>query len=656
MTDQVWFTAADLATLQLRGLPTTKRKVNELAAANGWAFKTDSAGGPLARARPGRGGGLEYHRSLLPSAAVLDLIQRGATPVAAAPAEAPTSSAWAWFEGQPADVKREANERLAALVDVETLEAAGLSATAAVASVAMHRDMSNATLWAWRRLATGVAREDRLPVLAPRRKGGGAQAEVHPAAWRAFTSDYLRLEQPTFSACYARLELMAAEQGWGALPHVKTLQRKLEREMDPRAIILRRQGEDKLRQTLPPQIRSVAELHALQHVNIDGHRWDVFVRWPDGRIARPMMVAIQDLYSRKMLSWRIGPSESADEVRLAFADLFRVYGVPKACTLDNGRGFASKWITGGTANRYRFKTKDSDPVGLLTAFGVKVHWALPYRGQSKPIERAFRDLCEHGAKHPAFAGAYTGNKVDAKPENYGSSAVDLETFRRVVSQVITAHNARTGRRTEMARTAGQSFDQVFEASYATAPISRAGREQLRMALLAAEKVVADRKSGAIRIFDNTYWTDALSLQAGKSVIVRFDPEDLHSGVHVFDLADRFVCEAPVWRAVGFADTAAARDRARLEALHKKAARAAVKAADLISAAELAALLPDDEPIQEPMSPSVIRPVRVRGGAASALKPVNAFDRLPGLDPDSVGPIPGSVDTFLAATARLRVVE
>ncbi len=633
MTGSAWFTAAELAELALPGLPRTKRKVNELASENGWALRTDTAGAPLARPRQARGGGLEYSRSLLPAPAALELARRG---FGATDAPARTGSGWAWLEAQPEAVRTEARERLAAIGAVEELERAGLTATAAVASTAARLEVSCATLWSWRKLAFGVAPEDRLPAIAPRRKGGGAEAEIHAEAWRAFKSDYLRPEKPTLAACYARLQLAAADRGWGGLPHVKSLQRKLDRELDPRVVTLAREGVEALRRRLPPQTRTVAELHALEHVNIDGHRWDVFVRWPDGRIARPMMVAIQDIYSRKMLSWRIAPSESADTVRLCFADLFRTWGVPRACTLDNGRGFASKWITGGTANRYRFKVQPGDPVGLLTGLGVAVHWATPYRGQSKPIERAFRDLCDHGAKHPAFAGAYTGNKPDAKPDNYGSKAVPLETFRKVVGAVIAAHNARAGRQTEMAKATGQSFDQVFDASYAVSPIARATPEQLRLALLAADKVTADRKSGAVRLFDNAYWAPALGDHAGQSVVVRFDPDDLHAGVAVYDLAGRFITEAALWAATGFSDTGAARERAKLEAGHRKAARDALKAEQLLTAAELAALLPSEPPEAEPVSPIVIRPVRLGGATAAALKPQARpalIDRLESVFPD-----------------------
>ncbi|QRY97116.1 DDE-type integrase/transposase/recombinase [Sphingomonas paucimobilis] len=157
----------------------------------------------------------------------------------------------------------------------------------------------------------------------------------------------------------------------------------------------------------------------MEAVNIDGHKFDVFCRWPDGRIGRPMMVTIQDIYSRKILAWRVDESESALSTRLVFADLFTTWGIPKACLMDNGRAFASKTITGGAKTRFRFKIKDEEPTGVLTALGIAIHWATPYRGQSKPIERAFRDLCDTIAKHPALAGAYTGNKPDAKPRITG---------------------------------------------------------------------------------------------------------------------------------------------------------------------------------------------------------------------------------------------
>ena len=88
----------------------------------------------------------------------------------------------------------------------------------------------------------------------------------------------------------------------------------------------------------------MADLFALALVCGDGHRFDVFTKWAGiEKLVRPMLLGLQDVYSRKILAWRIGLNENAALVRLAFADLLRDWGVPQAVLLDNGRAFARKW-------------------------------------------------------------------------------------------------------------------------------------------------------------------------------------------------------------------------------------------------------------------------------------------------------------------------
>jgi putative transposase len=357
-----------------------------------------------------------------------------------------------------------------------------------------------------------------------------------------------------------------------------------------------------------------------------------------------MMVAIQDVYSRKILAWRIGETESAVLTRLAFADLFTKWGIPAGCLLDNGRAFASKWITGGAKTRFRFKIREEEPTGILTALGVRIHWATPYRGQSKPIERAFRDLCDTVARHPALAGAYTGNHIDAKPENYGSRAVPIELFVELVSRGIAAHNARPGRRTETAR--GRSFDDVFEASFMRSPIGKATPEQLRLALLAADEVRADRQSGAIMLLGNRYWSPEMSALAGTRVTVRFDPDDLTLPVHVYDTNGRFMATVPILEQTGFLDAGAAQSRARQERELRRTVRKVEELEDLINAGDLAAMMPDHEDEADLPQPAVLRPVRHRGMTAAALKAAPAAEQTN----------PSFIDRFTAGVAQLRVVE
>ena len=61
---KLWLTSSELADLALPGMPTSKRNVNLLAEREDWARFS-----ALCRPRSGRGGGVEYHISLLPIAA-----------------------------------------------------------------------------------------------------------------------------------------------------------------------------------------------------------------------------------------------------------------------------------------------------------------------------------------------------------------------------------------------------------------------------------------------------------------------------------------------------------------------------------------------------------------------------------------------------------
>jgi hypothetical protein len=352
------------------------------------------------------------------------------------------------------------------------------------------------------------------------------------------------------------------------------------------------------------------------------------VDWPDGTQARPAMVGISDLYSGKMLAWRVGRSETSEAVRLTFGDAFRTYGLPTDIWLDNGRAYASKQVTGGQANRYRFKVLPEDSQGMLTALGIKVHWTKPYSGQSKPIERSWRDFAGEIAKHPAFEGAYTGPNTVDKPANYGARTVPLDAFLDVVAVEIAAWNARTGRRSDVC--GGRlSFDQAFEASYKAMAeaggIRKATPEQLRLCMLSSQPVTCARDDGAVTILGNRYQSEALLAYCGKKVFIRFDPQDLHGEVYAYDLSHRFIGAAPCILKAGFADMDAGRKQARALGDFKRATKELAKAEVRHTAAQLAemhAAASRESPDATPEEPKIIRPVF--GALALQARPLPAM--------------------------------
>jgi hypothetical protein len=600
-----WWSAAELADQRLPGLPSTPRGVLEVARREGWPRAICDTRGPLCRKRQASGGGFEYHFAVLPEKARTALLLRQAKPAEPKPAaETPRDreSAWARWDRLPASLKDVGKRRMAVIGQVETLIRTGMASSKAVEMVVERAAVEArlqgreppfgvSTLYGWIGRVRGVRRDDWVVHLTPDYVGRTATAEVDPEVWEVFKSEYLRPRR-SFAAAY-RVAQDVAQQRGVELPACKTLQRKIEREVPRFTLIWHKEGPEAAEREFPWIERDETGFHAMEAVNVDGHKWDVMVDFGDGaKPERAMMVMIQDVYSRRVLGWRIARSENADAVRMCFAEVFRNHGIPRHCFFDNGKAFASKWLTGKARHRFRFKVREEDQIGLLVQFGVEVHFTTPYSGRSKPIERAFGDLEGEIGTSAAFAGAYVGNDPLNKPANYREGyGIPLAEFEEVVANGIRRHNARMGRRT---KTAGGklSFDQVFAESLKTALVPRPTAEQLRQALLCVEGVTVRKNGHGLQLAENRYWGDFLIQHVGKKVAARFDADDLHAGLHVYDLhTGAYLGHAECLEPIGFANAEEGREFRRLVKRRQKAATDLAAADRRISDAQLARMTP-----------------------------------------------------------------
>jgi hypothetical protein len=597
-----WLPLSQIGVLGLCALPSSRRGIYDYATRMGWDAPEQE--GRLWRLRAGRGGGREYHIRVLNTLQQAELLARLAQPVDPRPVDDRHHGAWEMYDRASATKKAEAQRRLRAVDEVAALAAQGKQKFVAMCVVATQYEVRVSTLYRWENAALNArSHAHRLAYLVPRQCGANSASAITPEAWDFFRADYLRLEQPTMTACYRRLVATGAERGW-VIPGLRTLERRIN-AIPVAARVLLRKGKEECEKLYPAQERDRSVFHALEALNTDFHTWDVFVKWPDGRVARPHMIAYQDLYSGKMLSWRVDTDPNMEAVRLAFGDLVQEWGVPSACYMDNGREFAAKWITGGVANRYRFKIRADEPFGLMPQMGVAVHWTTPYHGQSKPIERAFRDFAGDLAKHPAFAGAYTGNSPMAKPENYASTAVPLGLFLKIVGEGVLEHNARVGRRTAVCD--GRSFDDVFAESYARSTIARATEAQQRLWLTGAEGVMVSRLDGCIRVMGNRFHAPFLHEHRAEKVVVRFDPQRLQADLHVYGLDGAYLGAAPCVEAVGFNDIEAARAHAQARKAWMRGVKMQAEAEKRLSIGDVAAMLPAGQR-PDPVEARVVRPV------------------------------------------------
>jgi hypothetical protein len=630
MTDspsQTWWSAAEIAEAGLPDMPGTARGVRDIAERSGW-----SAHPGKTRRRKGKGGGLEYHVSLFPTRARVALTQ-AAEAVMPEPARG-RDQAWADYEKASPKARATAQDRLASLDEIMTLEGVGLTRTEAVRAVVRQRKSdgkraSEKTLWNWLSMVDGVERADWLPFLAPAAGGSKQDRTEVCEAFLDLVKQYYFVrvgsDGPPLTAAYERACDVAEVQGVPIGPEWKV--RRLIAQVPTHVQLYLRKGPEAVAKFFPYQTRNKNYLQAMECVQTDYHKFDVFIRFPDReKPGRIQMIAISDVYSGKFLAYRLSETANGHTVQLTFGDLVRRYGIPQHCLMDNGHEFVNKVMAGQVKHRKRFKQVQGEVLGLFPLLGIQLHFATPGHGQAKPIERAFRDLCDRVAKHPAFVGAYTGRNPVEKPENYGSRAIPLEDFKAVLDREIAAHNARRGRRSETANK--RSFNEVFEASYSNAPITKPTEEQQRLWLMRAEGIRANKDNGELKLHGSRYWAEWMWQIAGQDVTVRFDPDDLMNGLQVYTMDGSYLGDAPVLVPGDFLKVEDAKAHLRAKKAHaratKEAARQQKKMSDAKAAQQLAAAQ-RDLPIETLPEASVVRlpkihPAAPKGGRRRKVVP------------------------------------
>lgn len=620
-----WYTAQQIADLNLSSLPNTKAGVINRAKKELW----------INRKRSGRGGGVEYAFESLPNDAQEEIHIIAARAAAKAQAKAAKDSQpalvnkpneanylpeviWSGWEDATAKQKARATEKVGGCFAVDDLVNTGIGVVQAIETVAADTGVSKGSLKRWYYKVRNFERSDWLPILLGNyQPNTSRQATMSDTAWEAFKADYLRLERPQMGTCYERLKAMAAEHNW-TIPSLSSIKRKLEREVPKPQRVMLRQGERALADMYPALVRSVETLEAMEWINGDGYQHNAFVRWHNGEIVRPKTWLWQDIRTRKILAYRTDLSENSDTIRLALMDLVSRYGIPRKLTIDNTRAAANKWMTGGVPNRYRFKVKEDDPMGIIPLLGIELFWTSVQfgmgHGQAKPIERAFSHggLGETIDKHPLLAGHHAGANVLDKPDNYhgGKDGASYEDFITALEQGIELWNNRVKRDTEICQGV-YSFSQVFERDYANATVRRATSEQMRLLMLMSEAVTL-KPNGTFslscggKVFGQKNRYEAVDLigSTHKKVVVKFDPERLHDTVWVYSLDGRFLAEAVCTEKVAFGDKATGREHDKARKQYVKSEKAMAKAQQAMGIKELAELMPEAK--EEAVSmPSII---------------------------------------------------
>lgn len=575
------YSVYEIAAFKLNSAPQAPKNVQRKAKREGWAF----------RKRSGRGGGLEYEFKSLPQAIQAEILLKTDTNKTSKAKQRSVEnvmveSAWNVFASATFEQEQKAEKRFQAVMKLKSLlelkrplmqaidEVVASYATAENAQ----ETISKGSLKRWWYKVKNQPQACWLPLLLDRmeREREHCFADISDNAWAFFCTDYLRQSQPKFSACYYRLTLAAEENGW-TIPSLNTLKRKLKREFTETEIALKRGGEHALRELSAPQIRTVMDLRAYEIVNGDGYQHNVFVDWyEDGRPPiRPKTWFWQDVRTRRILSYCVDDSENGDQIRQATLRMIKQYGIPKTILMDNTRAASDKQTT-QQRKRGKRQTAGIKIDGMFDRLGIKVIRTLVFKGRgngrAKPIERAFRrdSLPAYIDGDIRLEAFFTGWSVSEKPEHYQfKQGANKALFLEIVEQGVRLWNDKAQRETEL----GQgifSADQLWARDYAKTTQTFATEEQLRQLMMLGETTKVDKngrftlKAGyVLNNQKNVYEAKALVGGNAGNVIVRYDPDDLHGTVHIYDQNGVYLCDGECVEKVAFNSEEGARIQKRL---------------------------------------------------------------------------------------------
>ncbi|MDR3302074.1 MAG: Mu transposase C-terminal domain-containing protein [Spirochaetaceae bacterium] len=252
-----------------------------------------------------------------------------------------------------------------------------------------------------------------LAGLAPQyaKRHGGAGASLDERAKELIQGIYLDPRKPSIASVERDIKQFGYELNY------TIINRYIKDEIPLSVKAFYRMGEKAYHDRFDPYIeRDYTLFKAMEWGCADHHLFD-FVITHEGRIFRPWLTAFIDMRSRKITGWHIDVVPNTLTIMRAFSMSVDTCGLFGNLLIDNGKDFKSHWFA-GTAWKERRTRPEKDTLdlieGVLHDCGTKAHFATPYRGQSKPIERFFRTVIELFSKQQEF---YVGSNTATRPDD-----------------------------------------------------------------------------------------------------------------------------------------------------------------------------------------------------------------------------------------------
>ncbi|MDD4817095.1 MAG: transposase [Victivallaceae bacterium] len=389
----------------------------------------------------------------------------------------------------------------------------------------------------WSAKLKGVAPEQRAAALLNRYAVGRRQRFGDDAFWRAAMGAYLSQNRLPATRAYK----LAADKVRRADPHaqVPTYAQWLYRinQLDPRAVVLAREGEEALKAKYGSYIdRSWDDVAPGEVIVCDSRTFDTRVRVWDAAAGRwvakrPTVAGMMDARSWYLVSYWITTASVNAEL---LTDTLGLYlynnnNVPPVISYcDNGSDYC----------RRGFST-ELEGQSIFKELGIKLVNAIPYNARAKTIERCFRDMMQQFDKSfRDYLGSRPGGRSQAAdwyerhPEELPSEQEFCSAF---AAWLVEMHQTpRNGKIHQ-----GKSPEAIWSARPARPAIPA---ERLPFCFLFPVGSRTVRRGPAVELNRVAYFADCLAARIGSRVMVKIDRLD-PCHVFCFDAGGRLLCEA-----------------------------------------------------------------------------------------------------------------
>ena len=409
------------------------------------------------------------------------------------------------------------------------------------------------------------------PQYAARR--GGAGASLDEQAKDIIQALYLDPRKPGIAAVTRDIRQFGYELNY------TIINRYIRNEIPLSVKVFYREGAKRYHDKFDPFIeRDYTLFAAMAWGCADHHVFDFIINY-NGKLCRPWLTMFIDMRSRKITGWHIDIIPSTLTILRALSMSVDTCGLFDNLLIDNGKDFKSAWLA-GSAWKERRTAPDQDTrnliEGVLQDCGTVAHFCKPYRGQSKPIERAFGTICEQYSKYQeTYVGSNTVlRKADAdlywKKIN-GREKIEvtltLEDVRKSFADFVLWFNAEWRHSGDGMN--GRTPDAVFAE---TVTAKREMPEAMRKYVFARRETRVVQRNG-VSIDGIEYYTGEMTRYIGTEVEVRRDIDRVGS-VSIFDIKTRtymFDAQSDV-----FKDTGVTEDNLRVQKREQKKAREHLK--------------------------------------------------------------------------------